>query len=118
MPRAQKGAARKRGTKRILKAARGYVGARHRLLRTAKETLMRAKAFAYRDRRQRKRDFRRLWITRISAAVRLHGLTYSRFIAALEKADVAVDRKILADLAVTDPGAFEKFVQIAKEHAA
>ena len=118
MPRARKGAARTRAKKRILKAAKGYVGGRRKLLRTAKESLLRAGKFAYRDRRRRKRDFRRLWITRISAAVRAHGLTYSSFIAGLQKADISLDRKMLAELAVTDEKAFDRIVESVKQHVA
>lgn len=118
MPRARKGAARKRATKKILKAARGYFSGRHKLLRTAKETLMRARAFAYRDRKRRKGDFRRLWITRINAAARLHGMSYSQFMNGLQKAKVEFDRKMLAELAVSDPEAFERLVAIAKGDAA
>jgi len=118
MPRARKGAARTRARKRILKAAKGYVGGRRKLLRTAKESLLRSGKFAYRDRRRRKRDFRRLWIVRINAAVRAHGMTYSAFIAGLQKANIGLDRKMLAELAVTDPPAFEKIVETVKQHVA
>ncbi len=117
MPRAQKGAARLRAKKRILKAAKGYVGGRHKLLRTAKETVDRARAYAYRDRRQRKRDFRRLWIVRISAACRQRDLQYSRFIQGLKAAEVALDRKMLSDLAITDPVAFDRVVELARAKA-
>jgi large subunit ribosomal protein L20 len=91
----------------VLKAAKGYRGGRHRLYRTAVETGMRAMRFAYRDRRRRKRDFRRLWITRISAAARMHGLSYSQFMHGLKEAEVDLDRKALAELAFADPPAFE-----------
>ena len=94
--------------------AKGYVGGRHRLYRTAVDAVHRALAYAYRDRRKRKRDFRRLWITRISAAARLHGITYSRLMEALKKAHVELDRKVLAELAVSDPAGFSKIVQMAK----
>ena len=117
MPRARKGAARKRAHKRVLKQAKGYVGGRSRLYRTAKESILRAQAYAYRDRRTRKRDFRRLWITRINAAARRRGMSYSRFINGLTAANVEINRKILADLAVNDEAAFNEVVEIAKAHA-
>jgi large subunit ribosomal protein L20 len=94
--------------------AKGYVAGRRRLYRTAVDAVHRALAYAYRDRRLRKRDFRRLWISRINAAARGHGISYSRLMDALKKAHVELDRKILADLAVTDPGAFTKIVEMAK----
>jgi len=99
----------------VLKAAKGFRGGRHRLYRTAKETLLRAGTFAYRDRKVRKRTFRRLWILRINAAVRQGGLTYSQFIHALQQADIALDRKQLAEMAVRDEAAFAALVQKAKE---
>ncbi len=98
--------------------AKGYVGGRSRLYRTAVDAVHRALAYAYRDRRARKGDFRRLWITRINAAARLHGLSYSRLMNTLKKAHVELDRKILADLAVNDPSAFSKIVEIAKTNSA
>ncbi len=98
--------------------AKGYVGGRSRLYRTAVDAVHRALAYAYRDRRARKGDFRRLWITRINAAARLHGLSYSRLMDTLKKAHVELDRKILADLAVNDPRAFSKIVEIAKTNSA
>jgi large subunit ribosomal protein L20 len=96
-----------------LKAAKGYVGGRSRTLKQAKETVERALVFAYRDRRTRKRDFRRLWITRISAGTRLNGMSYSRFVDGLKKASIELDRKILAELAVSDPQAFAGIVKEA-----
>jgi large subunit ribosomal protein L20 len=102
---------------RILKAAEGYYGARHRQFKQAKEAVMHAGQYAYRDRRVRKRDFRRLWIARINAACRLNGITYSRFIEALTKQGVAVDRKILADLAVNDAAGFASLVETARAGA-
>jgi large subunit ribosomal protein L20 len=102
---------------RVLKAAQGYYGARHRQFKQAKEAVMHAGQYAYRDRRVRKRDFRRLWIARINAACRLNGITYSRFIEALTKQGVAVDRKILADLAVHDAAAFASLVETARAGA-
>ena len=113
--RTTKGAARRRAKKRLLRRAKGYRGGRRKLIRTVEETLLRAGAFAYRDRRVRKREFRRLWITRINAAVRAHGLRYSQFIHGLQKAGIALDRKTLADLAVHDPEAFGKIVEEVKQ---
>ena len=107
MPRARKGAASRRQRKRIFKAAEGYVGGRRKLLRTAKETVMRAMRYATRDRKARKRDFRSLWIVRVNAAAREHGLTYSRFIQGLKKANIALDRKSMAEIAVSDPAGFD-----------
>jgi large subunit ribosomal protein L20 len=94
--------------------AKGYVGGRSRLYRTAVDAVHRALAYSYRHRREKKRDFRRLWIARINAAARLNGLSYSRLMDALKKAHVELDRKVLADLAVTDPGAFSKIAEMAK----
>jgi large subunit ribosomal protein L20 len=99
-----------------LKHAKGNRGARSKLYRKARETVERGWNFAYRDRRARKRDFRRLWIMRINAAARLHGLSYSRFIAGLKRANVDLDRKVLADVAVHDPEAFAKVAALAKEY--
>lgn len=114
MPRARCAPARKARHKKILKLAKGYVGGRSRTYKQARETVERALCYAYRDRRARKRMFRRLWITRISAGVRMNGLTYNRFIEGLKKAHVGLDRKILADLAVTDPVVFTSIVQQAR----
>lgn len=100
--------------KKVLKMAKGYVAGRRRLYRTAVDAIHRALAYSYRHRRARKRDFRRLWITRINAAARLHGLSYSRLMDGLRKAHVELDRKILADLAISDPGAFSKIAEKAK----
>jgi len=97
-----------------MKMAKGYVGGRGRTLKQAKETVERGLCYAYRDRRVRKREFRRLWIIRISAGSRLNGLPYNRFVEGLKKAGVLLDRKILADLAVTDPGAFTGIVNQAR----
>jgi len=113
--RVKKGAASRRAKKRVLKAASGYWGGRHKLIRTAKETLIRARAYAFAGRKERKRDFRALWITRINAAVRALGMTYNRFIEGLTKAKVAIDRKMLAELAVSDAKAFEELVALAKK---
>ena len=114
--RTTKGAARNRAKKRLFRKAKGYRGGRGGLLRTVKETLVRAEAFAYRDRRTRKRDFRRLWIIRINAAVRLRGLRYSEFIRGLNQANVGLDRKMLSEMAVHDPEAFDQVVELVKQH--
>ena len=114
MPRARKGAARKRAKKRLLKQAQGYWGGRSKLYRTAKEAVLRAGVYAFRDRRQRKRQFRRLWITRLNAAARERGLRYSEFVSMLKRAGIALDRKSLAEIAVRDPHAFDVIVEVAK----
>ena len=113
--RTTKGAARNRAKNRLFRKVKGYRGGRNHLLRTAKEALLRAGAYAYRDRRVRKRDFRRLWIIRINAAVRQRGIRYSEFIHGLSRANVQLDRKILAEMAVSDPEAFGQVVDLAKE---
>jgi len=113
--RTSKGAARTRAKNRLFKKVKGFVGGRGRLLRSAKETLVRAGAYAFRDRRCRKRDFRKLWIIRINAAVRLHGIRYSEFISGLKKAQIELDRKILSDMAIADPEGFAKVVEMAKK---
>ncbi len=114
MPRAKGGPKTKARRKRVLNLAEGYWGARSKLYRSATEAVDHALQYAYRDRKARKRDFRRLWIARINAAARLNGVTYSRFIAGLTKSGVALDRKILADLAISDPAGFAKLVDTAK----
>jgi large subunit ribosomal protein L20 len=98
----------------VLKLAKGYRGARSKLFRVANQSVMRALAFSYRDRRQRKRDFRKLWIARINAAARNNGLSYNRFINGLKQAGVDINRKMLADMAVNDEKAFSQLVQVAK----
>jgi len=108
------GVARRRKNNRLFKKAKGYVGGRRRLLRTVKENLVRAEAFAFRDRRARKREFRKLWIIRINAACRERGLRYSEFIAGLAKANFELDRKSLSELAIHDPAAFDAIVEKAK----
>ncbi len=113
--RTTKGSARTRAKNRLFKKVKGFVGGRRRLLRTAQEALIRAGVYAYRDRRVRKREFRKLWIIRINAAVRERGLSYSAFINGLTKAEIGLDRKILADLAVTDAAAFDQIVAAVKE---
>ena len=115
MPRTKHSVASHRRKKKIMKAARGYVGGRSKLYRTAMEAVNRALAYAYRDRRTRKRDFRRLWIARINAAARLNGLSYSRFISGLKKSDIEINRKMLAELAVNDAECFSKLAEIARE---
>ncbi|MDA8017125.1 MAG: 50S ribosomal protein L20 [Thermoanaerobaculia bacterium] len=114
MPRVKRGNKRANKRRRILKLAKGYYGTRSKAYRIAKQAVDRALAYAYRDRRQRKRQFRRLWITRINAAARQHGLSYSRLIDGLNKGNVGLDRKILADLAVHDPKAFAAVAETAK----
>ncbi|MDM7273644.1 50S ribosomal protein L20 [Sulfurihydrogenibium azorense] len=109
-----KGPSSKKHKKKILKLAKGYYGQKHRSYRRAKEQVMHSLAYAYRDRRQKKRQFRSLWITRINAAARLNGINYSQFINGLKKAGIELDRKILADMAVNDMQAFAKLVETAK----
>ena len=118
MPRVKRGVAAKKRKNRILRKAKGYYGARSRLLKTAREAVEKGWRYAYRDRKQRKRQFRVLWIARINAAAREHGLSYSRFMFGLKEAGVEVDRKILAELAVTDPKAFGDLAVLAKSKAA
>lgn len=114
MPRAKSSVASRKRKKKVLKAAKGYRGARSKLYRTAKESVERGWLYAYRDRRQRKRNFRRLWIARINAAVREYNINYSTFIGLLKEKGIDIDRKQLADLAVTDPAAFKKVVETAQ----
>jgi large subunit ribosomal protein L20 len=116
MPRVKRGVRGARKRKRILKMAEGYQGSHGTLLRTARETVQRALRYAYRDRRVRKREFRMLWITRINAAARGHDITYSRFMEGLHKANIILDRKVLADIAVHDAEGFAGLVQIAKKN--
>ena len=116
MPRAKNSVASRRRRKKVIKLARGYWGARSRLFRTAREAVDRAQVYAYRDRRRRKRDFRRLWIARINAAARLNGVTYSQLINGLDRAGIEINRKILADLAVNDEAAFSAVAEQAKPH--
>jgi len=117
MPRATNSVARNKRKRKILKQARGQFGARSKLYRTAKNSVERGWAYAYADRRKKKRDFRRLWIARINAAARLNGITYSRFVSGLRTAEVELNRKVLADLAVRDPAAFTELAEVAKAHA-
>ncbi|HVM95358.1 MAG TPA: 50S ribosomal protein L20 [Candidatus Acidoferrales bacterium] len=118
MPRVKRGTKARQRRKKIMKLAKGNVGGRRKQYRQARETVERGLVYAYRDRKVRKRNFRGLWIVRINAAARLHGLSYSQFIHGLTESGVAVDRKILADLAVHDPAGFEQFAQVAKSHLA
>lgn len=118
MPRVKRGSAAHKRHKRILRQAKGYFGARRRLIKTAREAVERGWRYAYRDRKRRKREFRILWIARINAAVREHGLSYSRFMHGLSAAGVEVDRKSLAELAVSDPQAFADLAKLAKSKLA
>ena len=118
MPRAKGGFKTRRRRNRVLKEAEGYWGKRSKAYRSAQEAVDRAKKYAYRDRKARKRDFRSLWIIRINAAARLAGLSYSALMGGLKKAGVAVDRKSLADLAIQDPGTFTKLAETAREKLA
>ncbi|HEC1891574.1 TPA: 50S ribosomal protein L20 [Campylobacter jejuni] len=115
MARVKTGVVRRRRHKKVLKLARGFYSGRRKHFRKAKEQLERSLVYAYRDRRRKKRDFRRLWIVRINAACRLNDLSYSRFINGLKKAGIELDRKILADLAMNDAAAFTKIVEAAKK---
>ncbi len=115
MTRVKRGVTARARHKKILKLTKGHYGARHRLFKTANESMIHAHVYAYRDRRRRKRDFRRLWITRINAASRQNGMSYSKFMYGLKQADVQLDRKILADLAMNEPKAFEAVAEIAQQ---
>ena len=113
MPRAISGQVKHKRTKKILKEAKGYRGARSKQYRTAREAVMKAGMYAYRDRKGKKRDFRKLWIARINARARVAGLSYSKFISGLDKAGVVINRKYLADLAVNDDAVFDKLAELA-----
>ncbi|MDH4127219.1 MAG: 50S ribosomal protein L20 [Spirochaetota bacterium] len=115
MPRARNGVAHRKRVKKVLKLAKGYRGRRSKLYHSAKEAVMRALQYAYRDRRQKKREFRRLWIARINGAVRDHGLSYSKFIHGLDKAGIKLNRKALSNLAIEDQKAFLHIVEQAKK---
>ncbi len=115
MTRVKNGVTTKARHKKVLKAAKGYFGSKHRLYKTAKEQLMHSGQYAYRDRRQKKRELRSLWITRINAAVRAEGMSYSRFIEGLTKAGVEVNRKMLSEVAINDQKAFAGFIKMAKD---
>ncbi|PID75050.1 MAG: 50S ribosomal protein L20 [Deltaproteobacteria bacterium] len=115
MPRVTRGFKARRRRNRVLKQAKGFRGGRSRLYRTATEAVDRALCYAYRDRRNKKRDFRRLWITRINAGARMNDISYSKLMGGLKKANVELDRKTLANMAILDAKAFSKVVQIARE---
>ena len=115
MPRVKGGVVSRKRRKRVLKLAKGYFGSKHTLYKTANEQVMKSLQYAYRDRRQKKRDFRKLWITRINAAARMNGLSYSKLMHGLKLAGIEVNRKMLADLAVSDAAAFATLANIAKE---
>ena len=115
MARVKNGAVTKARHKKVLKEAKGYFGSKHRLYKSAKEQLMHSGQYAFRDRKQKKRDFRKLWITRINAACRLNDISYSRFIEGLNKAGVEVNRKMLSEIAINDPKAFSELVKVAKD---
>lgn len=117
MPRVKRGSNRRDRRRKVLGRAKGYFLGKSKLYKFAREAVDRAGTFAYIGRKRKKRDFRRLWIERINAAARERGLTYSTFMGGLGRAEVEVDRRVLADLAVTDPGAFDRLVEIAREHA-
>lgn len=114
MARVKRGVVAGKRHKKVLDKAKGYYGARSKVYRVAKQAVIKAGQYAYRDRRQRKREFRALWITRINAAARMHGLSYSRLISGLRRAGIDVDRKVLADIAVHDPDAFAAIAEQAK----
>jgi len=114
MARVKRGVTARARHKKVLKLAKGYSGARSRVFRVAKQAVTKAGQYAYRDRRQRKRQFRRLWIARINAATRMNGMSYSRFINGLKKSNVMIDRKVLADIAVHDKDGFKQIVEVAK----
>ncbi|MEW5784951.1 MAG: 50S ribosomal protein L20 [Bacillota bacterium] len=116
MPRVKRGSIARKRRKKILKLAKGYFGVKSKRFKVANQQVMKSLMYAYRDRRQRKRDFRKLWIARINAAARINGLSYSRFINGLKKADVQINRKMLADMAVNDTPGFERLAQVAKEN--
>lgn len=115
MARVKRGSVLRKRHKKILKLAKSFKGARSRLFKVANQAVMKALRYQYRDRRNKKRTFRRLWITRINAAVRNHGINYSSFIKGLAKANITINRKMLADIAVKDPEAFKKITDLAKE---
>lgn len=115
MPRVKGGTVTRKRRKKIIKLSKGYYGSKHTLFKTAKEQVMKSYTYAYRDRRQKKRDFRRLWVTRINAAARINGLSYSTFIHGLKLAGIEMNRKMLADLAVTDAAAFAAIADQAKD---
>ena len=115
MARVKRGVNAKKRHKNILKQSKGYFGAKSKLFRTANQAVMKSLNYAYIGRKQRKRDFRKLWITRINAAARINGMTYSKFISGLKKANITINRKMLSEMAINDPAGFAKLVEIAKE---
>lgn len=115
MPRVKRGFKARRRRNKIMKAAKGFIGGRRTQFKQARQTLHRSWVYAYRDRRQRKRNFRRLWIARINAAARTNGMSYSSLIGGLNKANVALDRKVLAEMAIFDPAGFSKVVEAARQ---
>lgn len=115
MARVKRGVNAKKGHNNILKQAKGYFGAKSKLYRTANQAVMKSLNYSYIGRKQRKRDFRKLWITRINAAARINGMSYSKFINGLKKANININRKMLSEMAINDPEGFAKLVQIAKE---
>lgn len=116
MPRVKSGVTTRHRHKKVLKLTKGHRGTKHSLYRRAHESMLKSLSYSYRHRRERRGDMRRLWITRINAATRLNGLSYSRFVEGLSKSGVVIDRKMLAELAVKDPAAFEQLVAVAKEN--
>lgn len=115
MTRVKRGTVKNRRHKKVLKEARGYQGSKSRTFKSAKQQLMKSMSYAYRDRKNNKRNFRRLWITRINAAARLNGMSYSEFINGLKKASVDINRKMLSEIAVSDPDAFKQLTEIARK---
>lgn len=115
MARVKRGVNAKKRHKNILKQSKGYFGAKSKLFRTANQAVMKSLNYAYIGRKQRKRDFRKLWITRINAAARINGMSYSKFISGLKKANININRKMLSEMAINDPAGFAKLVEIAKE---
>ncbi len=115
MPRVKNSVGTRKRRKKIIKLAKGYFGLKSKLFKVANQQVMKSLSYAYRDRKVRKRDFRKLWIARINAAARNNGLSYSQFMGGLKKAGVEVNRKMLADMAVNDPGAFSRLVEVARQ---
>ncbi|MFR6152018.1 MULTISPECIES: 50S ribosomal protein L20 [Peptoniphilus] len=115
MARVKRGVNAKKRHKNILKQSKGYFGAKSKLFRTANQAVMKSLNYAYIGRKQRKRDFRKLWITRINAAARINDMSYSKFISGLKKANITINRKMLSEMAINDPAGFAKLVEIAKE---
>lgn len=115
MARVKRGVNAKKRHNKILKQSKGYFGAKSKLFRTANQAVMKSLNYAYIGRKQRKRDFRKLWITRINAAARINGMSYSKFISGLKKANITINRKMLSEIAINDPAVFAKLVEIAKE---